>query len=260
MHAILEKILAEKREEVQRLKEGGITSPREKSRLPIRDFKGAISAPDRINLIAEIKFASPSAGKIREETDPIAIGKMYEAAGAAAISLLTDRRFFGGDLHALPALKKSVSLPILRKDFILDAVQIRESALYGADAVLLIAGILALPDLKALLGICRDTGLSAVTEVHDQDDVEKALQAGADIIGINNRDLKTFDVNRGTTVELARLIPSGPVLVSESGIRDDGDIRFLKKSGTHAVLVGTSIMKSRDPLRKARELVQAGAG
>ena len=215
--------------------------------------------PGRIGLIAEIKFASPSAGVIREKMDPCAIGRIYEDAGAAAVSLLTDNRFFGGDLDELPRLKKAVSLPILRKDFIIDEIQVRESLLYGADAILLIARILSREQLKELLVLCKELGLAPLTEVHDPHDLEKAIDCGAEIIGINNRNLDTFEVDLQTTLDLAPRVPEKCIIVSESGIFDKEDIRWLRRSGIQAVLVGTSIMKSKDMARKIKELVDAGS-
>ncbi len=258
MNDMLREILAEKQKEVERLRAKEIWDSKYKRPCPVRDFKEAISVPGRINLIAEIKFASPSAGLIRRKTDPQMIGKMYEAAGATAISLLTDRRFFGGDANHLPLLKGAVRLPVLRKDFIIDEIQLMESLLYGADAVLLIARILSERKLKALLRVCQKLGLSAVTEIHDRKDLEKALHCGADIIGINNRNLETFEVDLGTTVKLAKCVPEGRVIISESGITNAGDILSLRKSGIHAVLVGTSIMKSSNIMDKVKELVRAG--
>ena len=226
---------------------------------PPRDFKAAISKPDNIRLIAEIKFASPSAGVIRDRMDPCAIGRAYEDAGAAAISLLTDNRFFGGSLEELPRLKRAVSLPILRKDFIIDAIQVRESLLHGADAILLIARILSRERLKDLLALSKELTLTPLTEVHDLYDLEKAVDCGAEIIGINNRNLDTFEVNLRTTLDLAPRVPENCIIVSESGISHPEDIRRLKKSGIRAVLVGTSIMKSMDMGRKIKELVEAGS-
>jgi indole-3-glycerol phosphate synthase len=158
----------------------------------------------------------------------------------------------------MPRLKSAVSLPILRKDFIIDEIQVRESVLYGADAVLLIARILSRQQLKELLGICRKLGLAALTEVHDRDDLEKAIDCGAEIIGINNRDLDTFKVDLNTTIELVPRVADKYIIVSESGIRNGKDIQLLKRSGVQAVLVGTSIMKSDDLAEKTRELVDAG--
>jgi indole-3-glycerol phosphate synthase len=258
MHAQLAAILAEKRKEVDILKREGVQRRGDDNLPPIRDFKRAISKPGKINLIAEIKFASPSAGHIREKTDPIAIGRIYEEAGAAAISLLTDTSFFGGELAQLPGLKKALSLPIFRKDFIIDKVQVEESFVYGADALLLIARILSGQQLKVLLSLCQEYGMAPLTEVHDRDDLKKAIDCGAQIIGINNRDLDTFDVSLQTTIDLAPLIPDTCVVVSESGMNAEKDIRLLQRSGIHAVLVGSSLMKSVDVAKKTRELVEAG--
>jgi indole-3-glycerol phosphate synthase len=258
MNDMLREILAEKQKEVETLRAEGVSGIRDKRPYPIRGFKEAISVPGRINLIAEIKFASPSAGLIRTKADPRRIAKMYETAGAAAISLLTDRRFFGGDPNHLPLLKRAVTLPVLRKDFVIDEIQLIESLFYGADAVLLIIRILSEKKLKALLGECQKLGLSAITEVHDRQDLEKALDCGADIIGINNRNLETFEVDLGTTVKLARCVPEGHVIVSESGIANEADVLSLRNTGVHAVLVGTSIMKSRNMLDAVRKLARAG--
>ncbi|OGP91401.1 MAG: hypothetical protein A2156_12155 [Deltaproteobacteria bacterium RBG_16_48_10] len=254
----MEEILAHKRSEVGDLIKKGLPTHRVHDLPPLRDFKAAVSRPGRIRLIAEIKFASPSAGVIREKMDPCAIGRVYEEAGAAALSLLTDSRFFGGSLKELPGLKRAVSLPILRKDFIIDAIQVRESFLYGADAILLIARILSREQLSELLALSKDLGLAPLTEVHDPHDLEKAVNCGAEIIGINNRNLDTFEVHLQTTIDLAPRVPEKCIIVSESGISHPGDMRWLKKSGIRAVLVGTSIMKSGDMAGKIKELVFAG--
>ena len=254
MKSPLTQILSEKSREVDRLKKRGLSGNRDDDLPHVRDFKRAVSVPKKINLIAEIKFASPSAGIIREKVDPLTIAQIYEEAGAAAISLLTDKRFFNGDLKDLPRLKKAISAPILRKDFIIDEIQVRESFLWGADAILLIARILAPQRLKKFLGICRTLGMSALTEIHDQNDLNKAIKCGAAIIGINNRDLDTFKVSLKTTLELASLVPEGHVIVSESGLKNREDVQFLKRAGIQAILVGTALMKSEDIGKKAREL------
>jgi len=254
MHSRLKQILAEKEKEVERLKREGLTRKAEDPPPPVRHFKRALSAPGKINLIAEIKFASPSAGTIREDVDPLSVGRMYEEAGAAAISLLTDQKFFGGDLENLPLLKKAISLPILRKDFIVDEIQIEESSLWGADAILLIARVLTREQLVKFLELSRTFGMAALTEIHDQDDLKKALECGAEIIGINNRDLNTFKISLNTTLELAPRIPEGHIKVSESGINNGEDVQPLKQVGIQAILVGTSLMQSQDIGEKAREL------
>lgn len=257
MHRRLAEILAEKKIEVARLKKN---MPVEIDRdvLPIRDFKAAISAPNQINLIAEIKFASPSAGLIRPKTDPTLIGRIYEEAGAAAISLLTDKRFFQGDLNHLPRLKQAVALPILRKDFIIDEVQVREASIYGADAILLIARILSHAQLADLISVCRELGMAPLTEVHDKDDLDKAVDSGAEIIGINNRDLDSFTVDINTTFKLAPLVSDDRVVISESGLANKADIQSLKTTGVQAVLVGSALMKNKDLAGKTTELVKAG--
>ena len=268
MHAKLAEILEEKKREVKRLKKGGHSFTVGHFSDDIRDFKKALASNDGIDLIAEIKFGSPSAGIIRENSDPavvafatlaesapLAIGRAYEKAGAAAISLLTDKKFFRGDLKYLPLLKQAVSLPILRKDFIIDEIQITESARFGADAVLLIARILSVEQLKTLINTSREWGITTLTEIHDQQDLEKALACDAHIIGINNRDLNTFETNTDTTLELAPLIPPDRVVISESGIRSCRDVQALNGLNIQAVLVGSALMGADDPGRKAAELL-----
>jgi len=257
MHRQLAEILAEKKKEVARLKKEmpvyeGPKLP------PIRDFRVAVSAPLRVNLIAEIKFASPSAGSIRSMTDPVSIGQIYQDAGAAAISLLTDKRFFKGDLDYLPRLKRAISLPILRKDFIIDEVQVREAFMFGADVILLIARILSHGQLSELTAAGRELDMACLTEVHDRDDLDKALECGADIIGINNRDLNTFTVDIKTTFDLAPMVPDGRILISESGINRREDILSLKSTKVQAVLVGSALMRSDDLAGKTAGLVDAG--
>ena len=258
MHSRLAEILEEKRREVLQLRKRGVPGAEVEIAAAIRDFKGAVSVPTRVSVIAEIKFASPSAGIIRDKSDPVRIGKIYERAGAAAISLLTDEKFFQGDLKQLLPLKKGVAVPMLRKDFIIDEIQVRESVACGADAILLIARVLSHQQLEELLAVSRELGLAALTEVHDTSDVEKAVACGADIIGINNRDLETFRVDLRTTFALAPLLVQTHLVVSESGIKSANDIRSLREHGIHAALVGTAVMKSPDQEAKIRELVEAG--
>ncbi|MFC1868096.1 indole-3-glycerol phosphate synthase TrpC [Thermodesulfobacteriota bacterium] len=259
MHQRLREIIREKQKEVARLKKESLDF-RDDTAPTIRDFKSAISVQERISLIAEIKFASPSAGIISEKTDANLIGRTYEKAGASAISLITDNKFFKGNLKNLPKLKKVVSIPILRKDFIIDRLQVLEARTYGSDAILLIARILSPEQLRELISVCSETGMTPLTEVHDRDDLEKAIDCGAEVIGINNRDLDTFEVDINTTFELAPLVPKGIVLVSESGIEDGRAVQALKGTGVQAVLVGSSLMKSNDPAEKTGEIVKAGYG
>jgi indole-3-glycerol phosphate synthase len=258
MHSRLIEILKEKKQEVAHLKKNGIPLPVQRELPGIRDFKSAISRPGRINLIAEIKFASPSAGTIRETTDPVKIGRIYEQAGAAAISLLTDQKFFHGHLENLPGVKKAVNLPVLRKDFIIDEIQIREALAWGADAILLIVRILSQAQFKELLRVCYEKGLPALVEVHDREDLKTALDSKTEIIGINNRDLDTFEINLQTTGRLAALIPPGHIIVGESGIHNPKDLEALKGLGINAVLVGSSLMSSKNIESKTREMVEAG--
>jgi len=255
---MLAEILEEKKKEVAHLKKGRHPLPADHFSDNVRDFKKALMSNDGVDLIAEIKFGSPSAGIIRESSAPLTIGRTYEKAGAAAISLLTDKRFFKGDLQNLPLLKKAVSLPILRKDFIIDEIQVAESARFGADAVLLIARILSLEQLKNLLDASQKWGISALTEIHDKRDLEKALDCDSHIIGINNRDLDTFEINLNTTLELAPLIPADRVVISESGIHSGKDMQAFRGLNIQAVLVGSVLMGADDPGRKTAELVKAG--
>ena len=257
MHRRLAKIVAEKKKEVAKLKNAlpvysGPELP------PTRNFKSAIAAKHGIKLIAEIKFASPSAGRICPKTDPVSIGRIYQDAGAAAISLLTDKQFFKGDLDYLPRLKMAICLPILRKDFIIDEVQIREAFMFGADAVLLIARLLSHSQLSELISVCRELGMNTLTEVHDRDDLEKAIDSKAEIIGINNRDLDSFTVDLNTTYQLAPLVPDDCILICESGIKNEGDIRSLKDTRVQAVLVGTALMKADNPAVKTAAIVNSG--
>jgi len=258
MHKRLKDILAHKRLEVQKLKQSGIKVSGSGDIPTVRNFQDAISASGKVNLIAEIKFASPSAGKIREAEDSIELAKAYEENGAAAISHLTERHLFDGDIGQLPLIKKAVGVPVLRKDFIIDQVQVTESVLYGADAILLITTILSDEQLRSLFEMSKDLGLCALVEVHDEVDLERALNCGAELIGINNRDLDTFEVRLSTTIRLAPLVPEHCTVVSESGINNAEDVKMLLDAGVNAVLVGTSIMKARDVAEKVKELVTAG--
>lgn len=215
---------------------------------------GRTGARTSISVIAEIKKASPSRGLIRQDFDPETIARSYEKAGAAAISVLTDQTFFGGSLQDLTMVRRAVSIPVLRKDFIVDRYQLLESRVAGADAVLLIAAVLG-QELAEFLEMSRSLGLEVLVETHTEEEVLLALASGAPIIGINNRDLKTFEVNLRTTLDLAPLVPTDRVLVSESGIRDKQDLIRLAGAGVRAVLVGETLMRAEDPGQKLKELV-----
>lgn len=220
------------------------------------NFKKSISRPHSINLIAEIKKASPSRGIIRGDFNPVKIAATYQANGASAISVLTDERFFEGKLENIKKVKETVSLPVLRKDFIIDEYQIYESVYAGADAILLIADLFSGDELKRFFDLAASLGLDVLIEVHNEEDIEKALKCGESVIGINNRDLHTFKVELETTQRLSRLIPSGKVRVSESGIKTHEDIMFLKSLGMNAVLIGEAFMESDDIAAKMRELMR----
>lgn len=223
---------------------------------PTRDFKAAISMPGQINLIAEVKKASPSKGIIREDFDPIAIARIYQSSGAAAISVLTDERFFQGSLSYLTAIREATSIPLLRKDFIIDEYQIYQARAAGADAILLIAAILELKTMQIFLNIAHSLDLDCLVEVHTESELKKVLDTDAQVVGINNRDLRTFQTNIDTTVQLRKLIPQDKVVVSESGIHSRQDVKMLQECGINAILVGESLMRSADINAKIKELME----
>ncbi|HTE50700.1 MAG TPA: indole-3-glycerol phosphate synthase TrpC [Kofleriaceae bacterium] len=200
-----------------------------------------------VRFIAEIKRASPSAGPIRPGADPAEIAREYAAAGAAAISILTDARFFDGRLEFVPAVAAAVSVPLLRKDFLLDPHQVVESRAHAADAVLLIAAALGPAQLGELLDETRRWGMDALVEVHDEAEAERAAAAGADLIGVNHRDLGTFAIDMELTARIAPLLPAGAVVVAESGIQTAEDVVRLGQAGAHAVLVGERLMRAPSP-------------
>jgi indole-3-glycerol phosphate synthase len=198
-------------------------------------------------IIAEIKKASPSRGVIAEQFAPAELARRYEAAGAAALSVLTDQQFFQGSLDHLQQASQAVRVPVLRKDFTLDRYHLWQAAAHGADAILLIVAILPQPELTGLLEQARDLELDALVEVHDQAELDRALEAGADLVGVNNRNLQTFEVSLETSLRLAEHIPAGVLAVSESGLRGADDIRRLAEAGYGAFLIGESLMSRPDP-------------
>ncbi|NTU43852.1 MAG: indole-3-glycerol phosphate synthase TrpC [Nitrospirales bacterium] len=223
-----------------------------------RDFSSAVKRKgkeDRIRLIAEIKKASPSKGLIRPDFDPRAIASLYEKGPVSAISVLTEEDFFQGSLSFVPLVKDITRKPVLRKEFIFDEYQVYESRANRADAILLIAAILEKSQASDLLHLAGELGLHVLFEVHDEPDLEKALEIGAGIIGINNRNLKTLEISLTTTYRLKRDIPEGRTVVSESGIRTREDVLALEQAGVDAILVGTSIMASQDIPEKLRDLM-----
>lgn len=219
-------------------------------------FKRNIARPHHMNLIAELKKASPSMGIIRGDFNPTKIALTCQANGASALSVLTDERFFEGNIKILKELKSRVTLPLLRKDFIVDEYQIYESLYHGADAILLIAQILTEAELGKFYRIAKDLGMDVMLEVHNEEDLEKALKTGASIIGINNRDLSTFKVDISTTQRLVRLIPGNKIKVSESGIKTYEDVMFLKSLGINAVLIGEAFMEVDNIAAKIREIMR----
>jgi indole-3-glycerol phosphate synthase len=226
----------------------------EKKAPPARDFFGALSR-DAVNIIAELKKASPSLGLIREEYDPPALARLLEGAGAAALSVLTEEDFFQGSLAHLKEASKATQIPILRKDFIIDPWQVWEARAAGADAFLLITAILEDDLLRELLGLGRSMGMEALVEVHSREEAERAMAGGARIIGVNNRDLRNFQVRLETSLELVEIIPEECVAVSESGIHNAEHIARLRAAGFDAFLIGERLMKQADPAAALKELL-----
>src|SRR5437588_5384777 len=253
----LEEILEVKRQEIERLRPRAAELDREaRSRADFRDFCSSLHRDDEVfAVIAEIKKASPSAGLIAKSFDPVEIANNYEHAGANAISVLTDSKFFQGSLEHLRNVRKAVSLPLLRKDFIWDRTQIAESAASGADAILLIVAALTQDQLVGLLKGAKEFRLDALVEVHSVDELQRALEAGAEIVGINNRDLTTFDVDLTVTERLCRDIPDEIILVSESGIKTAQDTTRMKACGVDAVLVGEALMRGDVSIDQLRAVV-----
>jgi indole-3-glycerol phosphate synthase len=250
----LEEILQVKREEIERLRARVKKLERQaQARTDFRDFRSALQQSDgRLAVIAEIKKASPSAGVIASSFDPVGAAKDYERGGANAISVLTDTKFFQGKLQDLADVRRVVSVPLLRKDFILDEIQIAESAVIGADAILLIVAALEQGQLVDLLHATARYRLDALVEVHTRDELNRALDAGAKMIGINNRNLATFDVDLAVTEELCREVPDEIVLVSESGIKTPQDVARVKACGADAILVGEALMRREISIEQLR--------
>ena len=265
---ILETIIQEKHRELGRLPARTVSVADLKASLRSRggqrDFIGALKNPrlGSVGLIAEVKKASPSAGVICPDFDPVRIAQAYEAAGASCLSVLTDERFFQGSLDYLRLIRQAVSLPLLRKDFIIDERQILEAVEWGADAILLIVSVLSDSQLKHFHSLASEAGLAALVEVHDEAELDRALAAGAKLVGVNNRDLKTFKVDLATTERLAARLQStrddsgrSILLVAESGIHKRNDVERLARCGAGAILVGESLMRSGDLAAKVRNLL-----
>jgi indole-3-glycerol phosphate synthase len=214
-----------------------------------------VGSHDSIALIAEVKKASPSAGIICKDFDPVRIAKEYEAAGASCLSVLTDEKFFQGSLDYLRQIRAAVKLPLLRKDFIIDERQILEAIEWGADAILLIVSILTDEQLKKFHSLATDAGLAVLVEVHDEAEMDRALKISPELIGVNNRDLKIFKVDLATTEKLAAKVDRKKILVAESGIHKREDVERLKKCGAKAILVGESLLRDGNIQSKIRELI-----
>jgi indole-3-glycerol phosphate synthase len=254
---ILDKILATKKREVERNKRKVklfcLMECIARRQAPL-DFAAALRG-EGIKLIAEVKKASPSKGVLRPYFDPMALAKAYAESSAAAISVLTDAAYFQGSPEHLAAIRQTVGLPLLRKDFIYDEYQIYESAAYGADALLLITAILEPKQLIKMLAVSRSLGLGCLVEVHDKDELAKALESGAEIIGINNRNLKTFEADLNTTRDLRPLVPEDKIVVSESGISRREDVIKLEGWGVNAMLIGEALVTARNIPEKIKELM-----
>jgi indole-3-glycerol phosphate synthase len=259
MSSILDRIVAYKRQEIAAARAQAPDTQLEDAILrgvapPARDFRFALEHADGMAIIAEVKKASPSAGLLRADFDPVAIARIYEQNGATCISVVTDEPSFQGHLHYLDAIRYEVSPPLLRKDFILDRYQLLEARLAGADAVLLIAEILDEAALPRLLREAAELNLQTLVELYDRANLPRVLASGARLIGINNRDLHTFQTRLEHTLDLVADLPSDVCLVSESGIRTRGDIERLQAAGVRAVLIGETFMRSPDMGAKLREL------
>lgn len=254
---ILDDIVQAKREEIaSRARLNPFASLRRQaaSRQDHRPFSDALLTSP-ISLIAEIKKASPSAGIIRENFDVAAIAEAYEAAGASAVSVLTDERFFSGSLENLELARRASTLPLLRKDFIIHEYQVAEAGAAGADAFLLIAAILSKSQMEDYISLGTELGMEALVEVHQGKELDRAVDAGSRIIGINNRDLKTFHVDLNVSLELGKALPEDTIRVSESGIRSRSDVEELERHGFNAILVGETLMRGADPGEEARRLL-----
>ncbi|MBI2192872.1 MAG: indole-3-glycerol phosphate synthase TrpC [Planctomycetes bacterium] len=258
---ILDEIVQNKRVEVERAKQATPLSHLDAQVAlvgPARPFAARLRGGwPPFHIIAEMKKASPSAGVLCPAYDPAAIARAYEAHGASGLSILTDEKYFRGGLADLVRAREAASLPALRKDFTIDAFQVHEARAAGADCVLLIVRILSCQELSDFLVLAKELGMDALAEAHTEGEIEAALEAGAGMIGINNRDLDSLTVSLATTERLRRRIPTGPTVVSESGIKTSDDIRRLRDWGVDAALVGESLLRNRDPGAALAALVQA---
>ena len=256
---VLAKIVADKRREIEELRRG--TTPEElrhrAASQPHPDFRKALlGAPGGMGLIAEIKQRSPSRSVIRADLRPAEVAASYARAGVQAVSVLADRKYFGGGEDVFREVRQAIDLPLLYKEFVVDPVQVWHAAALGASSVLLIAALYTPERLRQLVEESEEAGLTPLVEVHDESDLDRALQSGASCIGVNNRDLKTLKVDIGVTRRLAPQIPSGLLKISESGISSPAVVRELLDLGIQAVLVGEHLLRQPDPGRAAQELMQ----
>jgi indole-3-glycerol phosphate synthase len=251
---ILARIVDRKRSALVNLRTNRADIERRAAQRPaVRDFRAALTK-DPPAIISEIKKASPSKGVFTEDFQPAAIARMYSAGGAAAVSVLTDEEFFHGKLVDLETARAAVSIPVLRKDFTIDEYHVLEAAAHGADAILLIAAILDVPQMQRFRELAIQYGMAALVEVHDASELAAALDSGAEIVGVNNRNLHTFEVTLETSLRLIEKMPANVVKVAESGIHSPDDVRRLRAAGFHAFLVGEHLMKSADPAAALKAL------
>lgn len=252
----LDRIVVTKREEVETLRPRAAEFRAKAVDMPpARPFEAALKDTQRMSLIAEIKRRSPGAGAINLDLDPVTLASAYASGGAAALSILTDGPWFGGRLKDLEEVRTSVHLPCLRKDFTLDPVQLHEARAHGADGVLLIVRILEDAQLRELREEAESLGMGVLVEAHDAEEVRRALESGARILGVNNRDLSTFQTSLQTTLDLLDAIPDDVILISESGIRSADDVAVLAREGVDGVLVGEALVRSGSPEAMARSMV-----
>jgi indole-3-glycerol phosphate synthase len=250
---ILDTIVIQKKKEVALLKAHGVSRP-EMDVDPPRGFMQALTQSSEIAVIAEVKKGSPSKGIISPDFNPTAIASSYEKGGADAVSVLTDEKFFYGSLDYIPLVRQEIQLPVIRKDFIIHELQIEEAGNYGADAILLIAAILDQNQIRDYLQMSTELGMDSLVEVHDEKELEKSLNAGSRLIGINNRDLRDFTVDLKTTIRLRREIPDSIPVVSESGIKSREDMKMLEDESIAAALIGETFMRSGDREAALREI------
>lgn len=259
---ILDRIIADRKIAVKGLKEiitiEALEKQIEESKIARYSFKEALqNTAQPIRIIAEVKKASPSKGVICKTFPYLEIAKAYEEGHAAAISVLTEPKYFKGTNEYLTKIKQKVTLPVLRKDFIIDPIQIYEARAIGADALLLIVATLSKKELHGYLKLTSELGMDALVETHNEREVEMALEAGAEIIGVNNRNLNTFEVDLEVSERLRKFVPKDKVFVAESGIEAEEDVRRLKRIGVNALLIGESIVKSKQPDRRLQQLIWA---